>query len=175
VNDPRRTEQYVRLWTSHGQRVYAYILSLVANRADAEELFQDVSMTLWTKFDQFTPDSDFQAWARRIALNKVRSFQQLRRHKTLLCSSEFLEIVDRVIVERAELLDAQYEALAHCLDKLHPRDRDLIDRRYRGAATPKTVAQQVGRSVTAVYKALGRIHDALFDCVRRATATEGNS
>ncbi|MBN2215975.1 MAG: sigma-70 family RNA polymerase sigma factor [Pirellulales bacterium] len=154
--------------------MYAYILSLVANRADADELFQDVSMTLWTKFDQFAPGTCFRAWACQVAFNKVRTFQQLRRHKTLLCTEEALEMVDRVVLEGAGKLDVQHDALAHCLDKLHPRDRDLIERRYQQDAPPKTVAQQVGRSVTAVYKALTRIHNALFDCIQRTTATEGN-
>ncbi|MBN2023571.1 MAG: sigma-70 family RNA polymerase sigma factor [Pirellulales bacterium] len=173
MNDPGKTTDYVRLWTTHGQQVYAYILSLVANRADAEELFQDVSMTLWMKFDQFVPGTEFRAWAYRVAFNKVRSFQQLRQHRTLLCTSEALEMVDHVVLSGTKQLDAQRDALAGCLEKLHPRDRDLIDRRYQQGAPPKTVAQQVGRSVAAVYKALTRIHDTLFDCIRKATAAEG--
>ncbi|HBO44021.1 MAG TPA: RNA polymerase [Planctomycetaceae bacterium] len=175
MSDSPRTEEYVRLWTTHGQQVYAYILSLVANRADAEELFQDVSMTLWVKFDQFIPGSDFRAWAYRVALNKVGSFQQLRRHRTLLCTSEALEMVDQAILAGVGRLDAQHDALADCLDKLTPRDRDLIDRRYRQGTSPKAVAEQVGRSATAVYKALSRIHNTLLDCVQRATVTEGRS
>jgi RNA polymerase sigma-70 factor, ECF subfamily len=173
MSDSSRTEEYVRLWTTHGQQVYAYILSLVVNRSDAEELFQEVSMTLWAKFDQFVPGSDFRAWAYRVAYNKVGSFQQLRRHRTLLCTSKALEMVNQVIAAGVEKLDAQHDALADCLEKLTPRDRDLIDRRYQQGVPPKVVAHQVGRSATAVYKALARIHDALFDCVRKATSTEG--
>jgi RNA polymerase sigma-70 factor (ECF subfamily) len=170
----QKTENYVRLWTTHGQQVYAYILSLVANRADAEELFQDVSMTLWVKFDDFVPGTDFRAWACRVAFNKVLTFRQLRRHRTLLWTSDALEMVDQVIAAGTDKLDAQRDALANCLDKLPPRDRDLIERRYQQDAPPKAVAEQIGRSASAVYKALTRIHDVLFDCVRRATATEGN-
>ena len=173
MTDSLNTQEYVRLWTTYGQQVYAYILSLVANRADADELFQEVSMTLWMKFDQFIPNSDFRAWACRVAFNKVGSFQQLRQHKTLLCTAEALEMVDQVIMKGGDKLDAQHDALAHCLEKLHPRDRDLINRRYHQGDPPKTVAKQVGRSVAAIYKALTRIHDSLFDCVRKATATEG--
>ena len=172
--NPERTEEYVRLWTRHGQQVYAYLLSLVGNRADADELFQDVSMTLWMKFDQFVHDSDFHAWACRIAYNKVRSFQQLRQHRMLLCTSESLEMVNRVVSSKRDKLDAQHDALSRCLKKLQPRDRDLLERRYQKDASPKTVAEQVGRSVTAVYKALTRIHDALFECIQRTTAREGH-
>ena len=77
--DPPQNAEFVRLWTLHGQRVYAYLLTLTSNRADADEIFQEVGITLWEKFDQFESGTSFQAWARRVALNKVRSFRQLRR------------------------------------------------------------------------------------------------
>ena len=169
---PPVSEDYVRLWTAHAQRVYAYILSLLVNRADADEVFQDVSLSVWMKFEQFELGTNFRAWVYRIALNKVREFQRSRHRDLVFCDVEMLEIVDRLTKDRSDMLDNQYRALAGCLGKLHPRDRDLIERRYCVGATTKSVSHQVGRSVAAVYKALGRIHNALFDCVRHAAITE---
>ena len=171
--DPSQTAQFVRLWTLHGQRVYAYLLTLAPNDADADEIYQEVGITLWEKFDQFTPGTNFQAWARRVALNKVRSFRQLRRHQTVLCSPEFLEAIDETITEEANTLDAQHRALADCFEKLPAKHKDLIERRYQPGATPTSVAGQTGRSVKAIYEALRRIHNVLFDCVRKATVGEG--
>ena len=45
--------------------------ALVPNVFDADEVFQDTSITLWKKFDQYRPDLDFRAWACRIAYYKV--------------------------------------------------------------------------------------------------------
>ena len=132
-------------------------------------------MTLWEKFGQFDPEGSFLAWSRGIALNKVRNFKQLRRHSTMLCSSEFLESVHKTISSRAEVLDAQSRVLANCLDKLPPKHKALIEQRYHAGATPAMLATQLGRSLSAVYKALGRIHDALFDCVRKSTFGENVS
>ena len=173
--DPSQTAEYVRLWTLHGQRIYAYLVTLTTNDADAEEIYQEVGMTLWEKFDQFTPGSNFQAWARQIALNKVRSFRQLRRHATMLCSPEFLDAIDQTIAEDAGTLDAQHKALADCFNKLSPKHQDLIEQRYQPGATPSSVAGKTGRSVKAIYEALRRIHNALFDCVLKATLGEGYS
>ena len=171
--DPAQNAEFIRLWTQYGQRVYAYLLTLASNRSDAEEIYQEVAMTLWEKFDQFTPGSSFQAWARRVAFNKVGSYRQLRRHDTILCSPEFLDAMDQTVVDDLDLLDAQHRVFADCFDKLPPRQKELIERRYQPGATPKTVAAQVGRKVTAVYQALYRIHNALFECVRKATLGEG--
>ena len=164
--------EFVRLWMLHGQRIYAYILTLTSNRADAEEIYQEVGMLLWEKFDQFTPGTNFQAWARRTALNKVRSFQRHRHHKTVLCSPEFLDAVDQTVAEDGDLLDAQYQIWANCFKKLPTKHKDLIEWRYRPGETPKNLARQTGRSLDAIYQALSRIHRVLFDCVRKATLGE---
>ena len=70
-------------------------------------------------------------------------------------------------------LDDRREALAGCIEKLGPRDRDLLARRFTDGATTQSTSEQVGRSVEAVYKALARIRQALFDCVQRTLAREG--
>jgi RNA polymerase sigma-70 factor (ECF subfamily) len=57
--------------------------------------------------------------------------------------------------------------LTDCVGQLRHEDRDLVERRYMQGATPQSVAQQVGRSLDAVYKALARIRRALADCVQR--------
>ena len=170
-----RQLEFVRLWTQHGQRVYAYLLTLTSNNADADEIYQEVGMTLWTKFDEFTPGTNFLSWALRVAFNKVRSFKQLRRHSMILCSPEFFESVNRQIAKDADTLNAQYNVFADCYEKLPARHKDLIRQRYEQGATTKSVAQQTGRTVKAVYHALRRIHNALFDCVRAASAGENVS
>jgi RNA polymerase sigma-70 factor, ECF subfamily len=171
--DNEQNREFVRLWTAHGQRVYAYILTLLPNRADADELFQETGATLWEKFDQFQSGSNFRSWACRIALNKVRNFRQLRQHRVTLLSNESLNLVAHVSTAQSHALDRQHQFLADCYAKLTPADQQLIDLRYEPSATVKTVSHRVGRSVDAIYKALARIHRALFDCVRNAADKEG--
>ena len=65
-----------RLLLENRHRMYGYIFSLVRNRADAEDLLQETSITLWEKFDQFDPETDFIPWAFRVALWKVKNFQE---------------------------------------------------------------------------------------------------
>jgi RNA polymerase sigma-70 factor (ECF subfamily) len=67
-------------------------------------------------------------------------------------------------------LDERREALAHCIEKLAPKQRDLLARRLAHGATTQSTAVDVGRSVDAVYKALSKIRQILFDCVNRAMA-----
>jgi RNA polymerase sigma-70 factor (ECF subfamily) len=87
----------------------------------------------------------------------------------MLCSPELLDAIDQTVDKSIDTLDAQHKVFAECFSKLSARNKDLIERRYQPGATPRTVAEQIGRNVNAVYQALARIHNSLFDCVRKAT------
>ena len=69
--NPRNEGEFVRLYTASSRRIYTYILTLLPNRTDAEDVFQDVSALLWEKFHEFTPGTQFGAWACRIAYFKA--------------------------------------------------------------------------------------------------------
>jgi RNA polymerase sigma-70 factor (ECF subfamily) len=86
-----------------------------------------------------------------------------------------LERVAEAAVEQAATLqlDERREALARCVEKLSPRNRDLLTLRFADGATTRSTAAQVGRSVDAVYKTLSKIRHTLFECVTRALAREG--
>ena len=53
----------------HQDRVYGYIVLMLPNRHDAEDVFQQTSLILWQKWDQFDPEQDFLSWACGIARN----------------------------------------------------------------------------------------------------------
>ena len=59
---------------SSQSRIYAYILMLVHNHNDAEDLLQETASILWEKFDEYIPEKSFAAWAVGIARNKIYNF-----------------------------------------------------------------------------------------------------
>jgi RNA polymerase sigma-70 factor (ECF subfamily) len=165
-----RPDEFVRLFTASQRKIYWYIFALLHDSHDTEEVFQETALVLWQKFAAFTPGTSFVAWACRIAFNKVRRFRETHRRDLPCFSDVFLEEVapDLLAVIDGDLSDKLHEQLADCFGKLREPDRDLIERRYRPGATTRRVAAEVGRSTDAVYKALNRIHQALFDCMSAA-------
>ena len=76
-SDPAaRVDEFMRLYTQHQRRLYVYLLSLVHNAADADELLQESSYILWKKFDQFEPESNFGSWACRVAYFEVLKYRE---------------------------------------------------------------------------------------------------
>jgi len=170
VKDSLNQEEFVRMWAAESRRVYAYILTLLPNSADADEIFQETSITAWQKFDSFQPGSNFFAWSKKIAWNKIGSFRQLRRHSTCNFNDEFIRVVDEELAAHEDLLDAQQKALADCYAKLRQSDQELLGLRYSSDFSVSRIALKLGRSVDVIYKSLRRIHSVLLDCVISATS-----
>lgn len=165
-------EQFLRLFMESERRIYAFIVSVLPNLTDADDILQETSLILWKKFDQFRPGTDFIAWACRTAQFEVLKFYEKQGRSKLQFDVEGLEALQQEVVAMGPLIEAQQVALARCLEKLSDRDRDLLRRRYVEEATPKQIAELVGRSLDAVYKALTRIRDSLLHCIQRKLEKE---
>jgi RNA polymerase sigma-70 factor (ECF subfamily) len=172
-----RGKLFLRLFLQHERRLYAYIVTLLTNWTDADDVLQEVSLVMWDKFDADNPPDDFTAWGCRIAYFKVLDFLKKRQRSRVVFSQAMLERLAESAAEQAGALqlDDRRQALADCLAKLTPRDRDLLGRRFTEGASIQSIAAQAGRSADAIYKALGRIRLALFDCVTRTLAREGQA
>lgn len=153
------------LMTQHQRRIFSYIYTLVPDRHDAQDLLQETSLLICEKFHEFELGTDFVAWACQIAYWRVRAARLKFARAKVIFDDEVFKAVSETSLAMAAELDARHEALEACLAKLHPRDRELVIRRYEGGSDVETVAKQTGRSLVAAYKALGRIRKMLFDCV----------
>jgi RNA polymerase sigma-70 factor (ECF subfamily) len=171
---PDRNRQFLRLFLQNQHRLYAYILTLLPHRADADDVLQDASLAMWDRFDESAPPAEFLLWARRVAYHKVLDFYKKSNRATARLSRLFVERLAEVAAARADSLqlDDRREALAGCVEKLPERDRELLARRFAEGATTQSTSEQLGRSVDSVYKALAKIRAALMECVQK-TLTQG--
>ncbi len=159
-------EEFARLFSRNARRIYGFIMTLVFNHHDAEEVFQNTNVVLWNKFADFEPGSNFFAWASRIAYYEMLSLmKQKRRSRTF--SDEALELLADQAVTLSDQSSQRYEALEECLAHLTAPDRELLQQRYFYERPPKQIAALQARSVHSVYRALSRIHNALLNCVQR--------
>jgi RNA polymerase sigma-70 factor (ECF subfamily) len=162
-DDPRAG--FFRLYVAHQHRIRAYIFTLVPNRDDADDLFQETSSVLWERFADFTPGTDFVAWACRVAFWKVSNHRKKQARSRIRFDDRVFSVLAERAVELTPRLDARREALQECLGRLAERDRRLVLARHEPGANVEQAAQASGRSLLAAYKALQRIRKALFDCV----------
>jgi len=162
-SDPHRA--LVPLLMRHERQVFAYIYTLLPNRHDAEDILQETCLTIYDKFAEFTPGTDFVAWAMRIAWWKVRAAKQKFARSKVVFNDEVLEAVAHTTEEMRGESDRARNALAECLQKLNERDRRMVLTRYERGSGVERAAMVSGRSLQAAYKALMRIKQVLHDCV----------
>lgn len=172
-----KNKLFLRMFLQNERRLYAYILTLLPHRADADDVLQETSLVMWDKFDANAPPTEFLAWGRRVAYNKVLDFYKKTQRTRARLSQVFLDRLSESAATQTEVLqlDDRREALAWCLEKLPERDRDLLTRRFADGATTQSTSEQLGRSVEAVYKALAKLRQTLFNCVQKTLAREGSA
>jgi RNA polymerase sigma-70 factor (ECF subfamily) len=164
-DNPERVDAFVRLLGQHQRRVFLYVLSLVPNWNDAEEIVQEANLVLWREFHQFIPGTNFLAWACKVAFHQVLAWRKRKQRDRLEFSDAFLEAVAAEASAAAEILEDRNEALAGCIGKLPPAQRELLRLRYTEGFEIDRVAEKAGRSVEAAYRALSRIRQTLYECV----------
>jgi RNA polymerase sigma-70 factor (ECF subfamily) len=171
--EAQRKRQFAELLHEHHRDLFNFIYSLVQHHADAEDVFQQTTLVLWRKFDDFVIGTNFAAWSTRVAHLTARDFVRSRRRHSVSFSDELLEaIASSYRRPSSEVSAMRLEALGRCLEKLSRRDRRLVERCYSRQSKFAEIAKAEGRSVDAIYQAICRIRKNLYHCVGRTLATE---
>jgi len=166
-------ELFSRLLVGSMQRIYGFILTLVHDRAAANDILQEVSAVLWRKFDRFEPGTDFGAWAMSVARLSVFEWRRRQKHLPLQLDDEQLGLLaDEAVAVSCEF-EARREALRGCFAKLASRDQELLVARYHQGQSVVSIADGLSRTRVAIYKRLDKLHALLLDCIRRHLAAEG--
>lgn len=165
-------EDFVRLFTRHQRPLFLYLLTRVPNPVEAEEILQEANIVIWKKFEQFTPGTNFLAWATQIAKYEVLKYRERHHRDKHQFSEQFIEQLAEEDVEEATHWEARRQALAKCLGKLREKDRELIERRYRPGENGLSLAEFLERPVNSVYQSLGRIRRNLLECIHRELSAE---
>ena len=172
-SNDRRTREYLQLLGQHERRLRGFILALVPNRADAEDIAQEVRIRLWEQFDSYDPAKDFGVWARAIARYQVLTHRTMQSRHGMVVSSELMEKIAEQVTAMSEELEAGQKALEDCFEKLPAAKRELLTRYYSGKWTTRELAAQLGRTFDATRQTILRTRLALRDCVEEALAQGG--
>ena len=158
-------QQFSRLLVANQRRIYGFILSLVHDRAAANDILQDVSALLWEKFDRFEIGTDFAAWGMSVARLTILNWRRRQDRLALsLDDEEFSLLADEAVTVSCEFEERRI-ALGQCLEGLSAENRDLIAQRYEMNRPVSQIADRLGRSRVAVHRRLNRIYSLLLDCI----------
>ena len=172
---PSRAEEFLLLYSGCEGWLLAYLMALLGNRDDAEEVFQETTLALWHNFDDFVPGSDFARWAKKVAFYRVLTFRKKKRRLGVPQTEEFLAAVHSADERQADAAAARLRALGDCMRRLPEADRCLISQRYDDRQTIPQLATNLNRSASTITKSLRRIRRMLMSCIDRTLANEGSA
>lgn len=163
----QQMEAFVRHFAAHQEDLRRYIFSLVMNRADADDVFQETCLALWRKYDVYDTSRPFINWACRFARLQSLKLIEKRGRRPTLVDETILDLLADDYEEQRDELEERRLTLRNCLEKLSGDQRDLLRCRYASSETIQETAVRTGRSAKALYKTLERLRTTLYRCVSR--------
>lgn len=156
-----------KLFDIYRDDLYRYSLSMVVSKDYAEEIVQDVFMTIWLKRETLNIDMSFRAYLFTITRNKTIKFlKKAANHKRLreevfYKSQKFAKPTDLSIREN-ELEYLKQKAL----NNLSPKKRVIFEMSRDEEKSYEEIATELGLSVNTVRnqmsKSLGILRDYLL-------------
>lgn len=174
ANPDRNRDQFLELLAAHEAQILGFLCAIVPGFHDAEDVFQQTVLTMWQKFSEFEPDTNFVAWGCQIGRNKAINLLQAKRMKYL--DQDIIDLLATAQEAQApSVRQARRRALTGCLQKLDQKDQALVSGAYSSKQSTKRLAADLGRSPGGVYNSLARIRAALHRCIDATLAQEGNA
>ena len=138
-------EAFTRLFDYFGPRLNAYLSRLGTDSGSAEELVQEVMVTLWRKASQFDASrSSVGTWLYRIARN--RRIDVLRRDKSDKLDQEDISLQPSGLPDMDGLLDAQFkeDQIRLALKRLPEEQLSLIRLAFFEGLSHSQIAERAG-------------------------------
>ena len=173
MSEDENYELFVKLLTSNEAMLRSFVRKLLPSENDVDDLMQEISITLWNKFDSFDPETNFLKWAYVVSRFKVMSFRRNKGREKLHFDDELLNIMAEEIEEESELSKARLKAMQGCIHKLPKAKRQMLVRAYQADMSMKELAAKLGKSSAAVYKTISRLRMVLFDCINEELTAAG--
>ena len=168
------TAEFVRLLAAHEHCLSRFVVALVPNWSDAEDIIQQTKLRLWEQYDNYDPNKSFGVWACVIARYEVLAYRTRSARSRVQFSQQFIERVSDELTAHEAKPDVRLSLLEGCVRKLSEWQRDLLWRCCLGDDSTAAAASQLGRTVESTRKALLRIRVKLYQCVELSRSAEAD-
>lgn len=165
--DPRKL--FEALVREHAGMLTVYLQSVLGNRSDVDDLFQETMMVAWRRLDDFDHTRPFGPWLRGIAKKLVLAHG--RRQGRVLYNSSVMDRVDarlgQLSSRQGDTWEEKIEVVQTCVQSLPEHYRTVVSHRYFQQKTVLQVSEALEVSVAAVKKRLQRARSLVLDCIEK--------
>ena len=167
MNDHATRADFPTLYLPVQATLRSYLRALVGADTHADDVLQEVALTLWQEFEHYDPSRPFLNWAMGVARNRAARWRRRQSRERLRFRPEVEAALAEDFAALEDELEGQRRALRSCLQRLGDQARHLLRERYELGRSLGEIADLQRRSLNAVSKQLGRVRETLGRCTRR--------
>jgi len=143
VRDKRDRSAFALLFDYFAPRLKAFVIRSGTSAGQAEEIVQDVMLTVWRKAALFDPHrSQTSAWIYQIARN--RQIDLFRKNRRPVPEELDLDLSDEPDPSQIIAMEQEVGQLKDALARLKPNQREIIEQAYLGELTHQEISTQTG-------------------------------
>ncbi|MEL6864092.1 MAG: RNA polymerase sigma factor [Bacteroidota bacterium] len=162
---PSKEQQFEVIYQAHQYKVYRLCLGYTGNTVDADDLYQQIMLKIWTHLDSFRGESQLSTWIYRISTNTAllyqkRQYRQREKQKDLKPTANPIFNPSEQMERKAQV-NQLYKAIA----QLKEIDRIIIslvleERTYQEIAEITGLSSShVGVKINRIKKELKKMMD----------------
>jgi len=154
-------------------KLMLYLVALVHNVTDAEDLCQRISIVMWQKFSEYDRSRSFLSWACGFARFEAYNFRRARAADRVVSRNDLPELL-AITLEHFEHdpTEQRLAALRNCLRALPAQEQSFIRQIYWEGRSFDSIAEVLGCSVRTFYNRMYLIRRRLSKCVSRRLQAE---
>lgn len=137
-------EAFAALYRATSSRLFGVILRMVRDRAEAEDLLQDVFVNIWRRADAFDPTrGNAMTWLITMARN--RTIDRLREHREIALDEPDALAIPSEDPAPAALAEASEERrrLEACMQRLEAQQRGVVREAFFSGASYSELATRL--------------------------------
>ena len=171
ISERDRSATFVSLLAAGERQLTGFVLALVPNFADADEVLQETKLRLWEQFDNYDPAQSFDGWARSIAYYQILTFRKKTKGRSVVFSTDLVATLANEYTDSGDEVSERAIALQGCLQRLSEEYRTMLRKYYSRSWSVDSLAESMEISVAGLRKRLYRCRRVLHNCITRAMRT----
>lgn len=155
-----------RLFVELGESFRLYLRQRIQNNQDAQEVVQDVLLTIADKYKEVRIEKSFAAWAYKVFEHKLFTYYRAKRTR----QSKFVEMDDGEVAGQAYTPDPELKRrIDECLKNIsraNKRYAEILDLHFQGYSGDE-IGEKLGASKNSVLICLSRARARLKQCLEK--------
>lgn len=145
IRDQRDKAAFAKLFDHYAARLKGFVMRAGAPKAQAEDIVQEVMLTVWRKAHLFDPErAQVSSWIYQIARNRQIDVIRKEARPVPEALVNDTENDDEPDAGQVIAIEQESDKLRQALEKLAPAQREMIERAYLGELTHTEIRDATG-------------------------------